>query len=352
MTSKNVPFFTITTPTCTGASHAAQGFASPNHATRNLVLDEDNTSARIMIHSALPSLVRNTCSPEVLSVLEAYMAEHGDHDHSSFMKTRFHPSPGTPWLPALERDLGWIACKGNLDPFPTKVTPTTVHQWLARAKEAVGIVGVTGFVRTSNKVEEGKRGQKRDAPMSAPRKTCRANFTLSPAKELRAAGSPFKRHQDRIRAIKCLSTLEGRLHLWKDAWLTAKTLPMAKTGLVSVLADQFIIEMSGSWNLFAEEYPATYSLLVVCCSVWSERKAFTLESQKQGALDIYMEQLLALARENEPAAMRVVALFLPVREVFDLVSVEDAATIYHVSMTWLGELAGFLDEQWSKGVAK
>ena len=98
--------------------------------------------------------------------------------------------------------------------------------------------------------------------------------------------------------------------------------------------------------------PATYSLLVVCCSVFSERKAFTLESQKQGALNPHMEQLLTLARENELAAMRVVALFLPVREVFDLISDEDAVTIYHVSMAWLGELAGFIEEQWSKGVVK
>ena len=310
-----------------------------------------------MIQTVLPELLKDTSSSEVRAVLEAYMAEYGDPDygygyHSSFMKTQFHPAPGPSWLPALQRDLGWIVSKGNLAPFPTEVTPTTVRQWLESVKEAVGIVGVTGFVRTSNRVEEARRGQKPGAPRSAPRKTCRAHFDLKPTQELRAAGSPFKHHPDRVRAIKCLATLEGRLHLWKDAWLTAKTLPMAKTGLVSVLADDFVTELSGSWDGFSRDFPATYALLVVCCSVFSERKAFTLESQKQGALNTHMEQLLALVRENEPAAMRVVALFLPVREVFDLVSVEDAATIYHVSMTWLGELAGFIDEQWSKGVAK
>ena len=323
---------------------------------RVLVLVEGDTSARIMIQKVLSKLLEGTSSPEVRTVLEAYSGEYvGSHPgdyYDSFMKPWFHPAPGTPWLPSLMRDLEWIERKGNLSPFPTEVTPAAVRQWLESAKRVVGIVGVDGFVRTSDRKEEGKRGQKPGAPWSTPRKTCRANFVLKPLSELRTAGSPFKHHPDRIRAIKCLATLEGRLHLWKDAWLSAKTLPMAKTGLVSVLADQFITEMSGSWENFAQEFPATYSLLVVCCSVFSERKAFTLESQKQGALNPHMEQLLALARETEPAAMRVVALFLPVREVFDLVSVEDAANIYHVSMAWLGELAGFLEEQWSKGVAK
>ena len=335
----------------------ATASASSNH--RELVLAEGDTSARIMIQKVLPELLKSVSSPEVRKVLEAYSWEYvGSHPgdyYDSFMKPQFHPAPGTPWLPSLMRDLEWIGWKGNLSPFPTEVTPAAVHQWLESAKEVVGIVGVTGFVRTSNQVEEARRGQKPvgyRARKSAPRKTCRAHFNLLPMKELRATGSPFKHSPDRIRAIKCLATLEGRLYLWKDAWLSAKTLPMAKTGLVSVLADQFITEMSGSWESFAHEFPATYSLLVVCCSVLSERKAFTLESQKQGALNPHMEQLLALARETESAAMRVVALFLPVREVFDLVSVEDAATIYHVSMAWLGELAGFLEEQWSKGVAK
>lgn len=317
---------------------------------RVLVLGENGTSTRIMIRTVLPELLKGICSLEVRKVIEAYIKEYDCG--GSFMKTRFHPAPGAPWLLSLTRDLEWIAQKGNLQPFPAEVTPTTVDQWLVSAKRAVGIVGVTGFVRTSDRNEEGKRGQKRGAPTSTPRKTCRANFVLTPIAELRTTGSSFKHQPDRIRAIKCLSTLEGRLHLWKDAWLSAKTLPMAKTGLVPVLADQFITEMSGSWENFAQEFPATYSLMVVCCSVFGERKEFTMESQKQGALNHYMEQLLSLARETEPAAMRVVALFLPVREVFDMVSVEDAAIIYRVSMTWLRELGGFLQDQWSKGVAK
>lgn len=310
---------------------------------------------RRMISGVLSDLIKIVKSLPVLEVLRPYLGEYGkssdDEYHSfmsSFMSNRFHPVSEASFLPSMERDIGWFVSKGNLCPFPSDVTPTNLKEWLKSVKEVVGIVGVSGFVRTSNKEEEGKRGKKRGAPCSKPRKTCRAHFVLESLPE----GSPFKYHPDRVRAIKLLAKLEGRLHNWGDAWLTAKALPMAKTGLVSVLADQFVKELSGSWENFVESYPATYSLLAVCCSVFSERKAFTLESQKQGALNTHMEQLLALARETEPSAMKIVALFLPVKDVFDMISVEDARTIYDMSMTWLGETAIFLEDQWSKGVAK
>lgn len=308
--------------------------------------------ARIMIPDQLQVLLDRENPDGCRVILQAYMDEYSRRDACSVMATRFHPAPGTPWLPPLMRDILWMCGKGNLPALPGDLTPATLREWLVLAKDAVGIVGVTGFVRTSNKVEEAKRGLKPGARESDPRKTCRAKFDLMPIRALRDANSPFAYHPDRVRAIRCLATLEGRLHLWKDAWLTANALPMAKTGLVSVLADQFVTELSGSWDSFAQEFPTTYALLVICCSVFGERKEFTLESQKQGALNDHMKQLLALAQETEPAAMRVVALFLPVREVFDLVSEGDAAAIYHVSMTWLGELAGFLEEQWFKGVNK
>lgn len=309
---------------------------------------------RRMISGVLSDLMKIVKSLPVLEVLRPYLVEYGkssdDEYHSfmsSFMSTRFHPVSEASFLPSMERDIKWIVTKGNLCPFPSDVTPTNLRKWLDSVKKVVGIFGVSGFVRTSNKEEEGKRGKKRGAPCST-RKTCRAHFVLESLPE----GSPFKYHPDRVRAIKFLAKLEGRLHIWSDAWLTAKALPMAKTGLVSVLADQFVKELSGSWENFVESYPATYSLLAVCCSVFSERKAFTLESQKQGALNTHMDQLLALARVTEPSAMKVVALFLPVKDVFDKISVEDARTIYDMSMTWLGETAIFLEDQWSKGVAK
>ena len=177
---------------------------------RELVLVEGDTSTRIMIQQVLSKLLEGISSPEVRKVLEAYSLEyvgsHSDGYYGSFMKPRFHPAPGTPWLPSLMRDLEWIKRKGNLSPFPTEVTPAAVRQWLESAKRVVGIVGVDGFVRTSDRKEEGKRGQKPGAPVRgrSPRKTCRANFVLKPLSELRTG--PAVHHPDRIRATASRDT--------------------------------------------------------------------------------------------------------------------------------------------------
>ena len=130
------------------------------------------------------------------------------------------------WLPALQQEIGWIVSKGNLTPFPIKVTPTTVSQWLESAKVVVDIVAVTGFVCTSYQPEKARCGEKRGSRNSKPHQTCKARYFLQPLKKLQTANSPFKDKQNRIRAIKCLSRLEGQLHLWKDAC------PIAGTGLV------------------------------------------------------------------------------------------------------------------------
>ena len=83
------------------------------------------------------------------------------------------------------------------------------------------IVAVTGFVCTSYQPEEARCGEKRGSRNSKPHQTCKARYSLA-----RTANSPFKDYKNRIRAIKCLSNIEGQLHLWKDAC------PMAGTGLV------------------------------------------------------------------------------------------------------------------------
>ena len=126
-----------------------------------------------------------------------------DYECNSFMSSRFHPASEPSFLSSMKSDIRWIVQKGDLCPFPSDVTPTNLKEWLEPAKRVVGIVGVSGFVRTSNKEEEGKRGKKRGVPCSKPRKTCRAHFVLESLPE----GSPFKYHPDRIRAIKLLAKL-------------------------------------------------------------------------------------------------------------------------------------------------
>ncbi len=305
---------------------------------------------------------------QVTEVIRSYMWEYdGNHYgyYNSFMKERFHPAAKADFLPALKRDIDWFVSKTSHQ-FPSEHTPSALKAWLELAKKFAGVVGVKGFVLTSNKVEEARRGQKASKggmirsyysyhgmkSSSSGRKTCRADFVLKPHRQLVSEGTPFSYYPDRKRAIKFLAKLEGRLHVWKDGWLTAHCLPIAKTGLVSVLVDQFVQELCGSWENLSSEFPATYALLVICGSVFSERKEFTLQSQKQGALNKHMLQLLSIVRETEPAGLKVVALFLPTWEVFSAISVEDATMIYQTSMVWLNHMATFLQEQWMKGYDK
>jgi len=313
-----------------------------------------------MVQKLLPKVeaVLATAPAQVREVLRSYVGEYGRDPYgyySSFMKGRFHPAANADFLPALQRDIDWFVSKTSLS-FPSEHTPTALKAWLERAKEFAGVVGVKGFVLTSNKAEEMKRGQKASQGMRVNpipgRKTCRADFLLKPHRQLVKEGTPFSYFPDRKRAFKFLAKLEGRLRNWKDGWLTAHCLPIAKTGLVSVLADQFVQELCESWEAFSTKFPATYALLAICGSVFSERKAFTLQSQKQGALNKHMLQLLSIVRETEPAGLKVVALFLPTWEVFSAISVEDASVIYQTSMVWLNHMASFLQEQWEKGFDK
>ena len=322
-----------------------------------------DSSPRVMIQNLLPRLAEEVgSSAPVMEILLEYMDEVGGTP-SSFMAEKFHPTPGADFLPSMMRNIKWFCRKTGYTEFPSEHTPKVIRDWMEGAFGVAGIIGVTGFVRTTNKEEEKKHGAKTSGDRSAwsygymeetrctSRKTCVAKFSLIPHRQWKE-GKSLKYYPDRNRAIKFLSKLCGRLHVWSDPWLTAKSLPIAKTGLVSVLADRFVIEMCGSWDSFVAKYPATYALMAICCSVFSERKEFTLKAQKQGSLNPHMHSLYRLVRETEPAGLKVVALFLPTWEVFSSVSVEDATVIYQTSMVWLGYMARFLDEQWKKGVAK
>lgn len=324
-----------------------------------------------MIKIRLKDLWNQSLSSPVRDIIAAYMSEYNtserhynivpsdydtddsvDDDYEPIMASRFHPQPSLAALPNMKESLCWLVRKANLPDFPSDVSPLSIRKWLNNVWEVLGIKRVQGFVRTSSRTEQRKRGQKPGANPAPERKTCRAQFVLIPFTEMVRQGMPLKHHPDYIRAIKLISKLEGRMHLWCDPWITAKALVIGKTGLVSVLCDQFVDELAGSWEMFSSRYSATYALLAICCSVFSERKAFTLQSQKQGALNTYMVSLLDLVKVNEPEGLKVVALFLPTQEVFSSISTEDKQMIYNTSMYWLEQFAGFLEKQWERGVAK
>ena len=331
---------------------------------RDLIFNEDKVLRR-MIGSILPSLkgIIDQSEPfksfEVKRILNLYGKEYPLYSSYSCMNDVFHPAPFPDFLSGknLQNEIVWVSKKGKLD-FPSEHTPKAIREWTDTISKLLGVVKITGYIKTSDKKEETKKqvdsirflNRRNMCPKQVSRETCRAHFELIPHRQL-DKNSPFNYYPDRNRAIKLLAKLYGRLYNWEDPWLTANTLPIAKIGLVPLLADKFVEELSGSWTSFAKDFPGTYSLLICCCSVFSERKAFTLDSQKQGGLNKYMEMLLQHVKVREKSGFKILALFLPVVEVFSEVSKNDANMIYQTSMEWLNHIAPFLESQWKKGVS-
>ena len=308
-------------------------------------------------------------------IVLAWRAELGYPHGAIGMEASFHPSPRLAFLtPALENDMRWMSSKGRF-PAYTKSNDDAADvlsliEWLNIASVAVGITGIKGFVKTSSKTEEARCAEKARRAMprrrdggyprfvmkrrigfsSETRKTCVAKFILAPQKTMRT--TRFKYHPDRIRAIKCLSVLVGRMKIFWPAWISSKTAPIAKSGLVTPLLTEVLTDMGETIESFVEKYPAAALLLATTVSTFSGRKAFTLKSQKQGALNDYQIRILDIVYASEPTALRAIALILPINEVYSKIPQEDAVRVYQHSMKWLNLCGRFYSEQWSKGVAK
>jgi hypothetical protein len=299
-------------------------------------------------------------------IVFAWRSELGFPHGATRMESSFHPSPRLAFLtPVLENDMRWMSGKGRF-PAYTKGSNNAddilfLIEWIKIASTAVGITGIKGFVKTSSKTEEQRRADKtrrgrvfwikrRNPFSSETRKTCVAKFILAPQKTMRT--TRFKYHPDRIRAIKCLSVLVGRMKIFWPAWISSKTAPIAKSGLVTPLLNEVLTDMGETIESFVEKYPAAALLLATTVSTFSGRKAFTLKSQKQGALNDYQIRILDIVYASEPTALRAIALILPINEVYSKIPQEDAVRVYQHSMKWLNLCGRFYSEQWSKGVAK
>jgi hypothetical protein len=306
-------------------------------------------------------------------IVLAWRAEIGFPHGATRMESSFHPSPHLAFLtPTVENDMRWMSGKGRL-PAYTKSSNNaddilSLIEWIKIASTAVGITGIKGFVKTSSKKEEIRRtmprrghgrrhaarsmfrNKRRVTFSSEFRKTCVAKFILAPQKTMHA--TRFKYHPDRIRAIKCLSVLVGRMKILWPAWISSKTAPIAKSGLVTPLLNEVLTDMGETIESFVEKYPAAALLLATTVSTFSGRKAFTLKSQKQGALNDYQIRILDIVYASEPTALRAIALILPINEVYSKIPQEDAVRVYQHSMKWLNLCGRFYSEQWSKGVAK
>jgi hypothetical protein len=292
---------------------------------------------------------------EAMEILKRWQTE--EPPSGSFMSERFHPAINASWItPADRRDAEWLARKcGLTTSLPQQLaTPDDVLQLFAfidQAKNALGVIGIKGFIKTTNKSAEAKAATQRDrrskkVDTRTNRKTCRAELLLD--KTNRSSGLSY--HPDFVRALKALSKWIGRIQNWFDPWITARSLQIAKSGLASSCIVTVAEKLSGSVEAFEVKFPLTSVLMALIVSEFSTRKAFTLESQTQGALNEHLQALLALVTEHEPRGLSAVALVLPLSEIYSRIPKEDVEFIYSSWMKWAPLFGKFLQVQWDRGV--
>lgn len=319
----------------------------------------------------------------VLGIISSYNDEIGaQYDPgwgASFMASHFHPPLNMNFLTEkFMNEIGWVTkkcgyfqhgvtvekayAKGSYAFIASKkplempqANPVSLLNWANQVMLCAGLENTGKFVKTSNAKEELKRGLKasrgRRGNALPPRKTCKAIMKKLPQAMLK--GTPFAYYGNRQRAIRCVSKLLGRLKIAYPAWLTANALPIAKSGLIHQLIEQFVNELYCSWSIFVKLAPASASLVLICISVFSERKElFNEKGQKQGGLNKHMEALLNLVLTNEVKACPIIGLILPFKNVYENIPEKYATCIYDTSMIWLKHMAKFMDEQWNKGVKK
>jgi hypothetical protein len=86
-------------------------------------------------------------------------------------------------------------------------------------------------------------------------------------------------------------------------------------------------------------------------SVFSVRKAFTLESQQQGALDDLLEYLLNLCSTQPTTNWGWIATLYPVERVMKNISKDTAVQLLASWLKLQIPVAKFLEAQWKIGVA-
>jgi hypothetical protein len=378
----NTPANNANTPTHMG-DEAAPAVDPVTSVRQVLGLDSDRIP-RCLPQVALQVLEKHLPAKyDVLRVvLEAWSAKVGDND--SVMKECFHPGAPFMALESLCADLTTLLVKfrkHRLHPFAdqlevylellpetTVVTIAEAHQLLAlqsKVLASIGAVDADGeaaipvkFVKTS-KAEDAKPTRRarrsRTSTGSTDRKTCRAVLESTATGERcglrvtdirKALGLPGHAHALVGEFVAWVAKLCGRIHTWFPSWASAEALVVGKVGLVyKHLAEPGVLEDLA-------QLPHTLSFLTMAIAEFGARKAFTIESQRQGALNEYLRLLLGLVKLHEPEGFAHIAWILPVQEVFAELSPELCERIAVAHREWLPVLGQALNELWTAGVSR
>ena len=277
----------------------------------------------------------------------------------SAMKNCYHPAPRFFYGDSAEtlEQLNWLKNKVDFKfTIPTNYEePESALTILSLRNSLMTLVGaesIDRFIKTSGKIDENKgkrpKNDRKNNQQKKPRETCTAKFKMifsSPSATKENLPQWYNKYQgDYFRALSFAGEFAGRVELWYDAWLRAHSAILAKVGLLHHVVKYHKEELV---NL-----PITTLFLTLASAEFGKRKEFTLESQKQGGLNVYLERLLELVKEKEPQGIRFIAYLLPGKEIWDLTPVEELESIHKIWTEWMGLFAIVLEEQWEKGVKK
>ena len=272
----------------------------------------------------------------------------------SGMKERFHPAVAAQWLESLQRDYDWVlrlrlgSTELPVSKLETPANYLALKAFVQTLMAALGITKITGYVLTSGKdkkvkkAKPSKKARGRTAMGSTERQTCKAKFELPSTSCRKKLEHGFDYPLNYERALKFLSKLCGRLHNWFEPWVSANALVLAKTGVLTFLVSDE--------DLAAD--PLTTIFLALAVSEFGARKAFTLESQKQGGLNKHLAWLLEKLLVSKTSRLDLVAMVFPEKRVFEACSQQQVEKVYTCFSAWLPVLGQFLDEQWARGVWK
>lgn len=329
------------------------------------------SAIRILLE-VIPDLLQETGvgqSELVLDLLSKWVEKY--EGYASTMQAEFHPSPGLFSIHALTGEfqrLRGFALARNLPGLEEKMAvwesrlPPTSHPTPSEASDLVtlihdmlvaigatdgngGALEPTSFIRTTDRKTKSSGTKKTQrAVLEFANADTGEHSKLSIDRVRESLGLPRRAFPVLQRLVAWVAKLCGRFNLWFEAWISAKCLVMGKVGLIY----QHLFEDGVLEDLATK--PCTLAFVAMACAEFGARKAFTIESQKQGALNEYLRLLLGLVKLYEPEGLVHIAWILPVQEVLGALEPETVVRIHQAQIEWMPIIGYALSKFWKAGV--
>ena len=300
------------------------------------------------------------------TILDNWKAEAGGNGAiGSAMHQTYHPPPEFFFgkSKTFTETYGWLKKKVGItaqlaDPSNPADFALSVLLLQRELTELIGVVGITGYVKTGSKIPpklhrskklgKGHRLSHIRIQPPKPRVTAIAKFSLfgNSIANTRKSLPKWKRlyFGDYQRALRFVSKFVGRVHTWFSAWMQSHAMILSKVGLLHYVMKTHNGEL--------RSLPHTMMFLALAASEFGKRKEFTLESQKQGGLNEHLIHLLDIVKSIEPSGIKFVAFMIPAKELWLHTPHEHLSEIHVMWYKWMQLVAVSLQEQWTKGVRK